>query len=474
MKKTLYPIIVSIAISATPAYPENIPFPSGTFEGGTTGNWTSSTSGVASTSFPFDGSNTVARIAPTTGSGSLRATVPAVFQPDSLYEVSFDFSASSLLAAGSGYAIEIRDGSDQVVASLSNEELVGLLGLDLAPANDLTLDLNGLAGALTDQDALLATLRDLLGSLDSNGALLAEIQALVADLAGTGADSDLIAALVALLDDVLSGDLDPGNLDDTLIADLLGLDVLDPVVEEVSDLIAALAGNEDPVAALSELLAAILGNPGDLALVNELITTLLGEPGLLGEVTNLLNLSLVEDVLGGLTNGETLGLLGLLDPSAGGTQTAKLYFTTDATAPVGNPDVVLNGEATLGLLSFDYDNIALRRFDLAPTPVIVTGTVRPVVAPQRQRVIRRTSAPSVTIKGTATAFGRNNTIRKVEVSLRGSGVPASARLFKPVKGRESWTARVRVPVSPRTRVLFRAEDAAGLRSLNELVRVSRS
>lgn len=478
MKSSFLHTILPVLFLAGPISAQTIPFPAGTFETDPGTHWTASTSGVATTSFPVSGASTVGRISPTAGSGSLRATVPnSTFQANSLYEISFDFSGGNLVAVGSGYAIEIRDGSNNIVATLTNDQLVGLLGLNLGPVDTLALDLNSLTGALTDSDLLLGNLRDLLGSLANNGALLAEIQALVNQLVAGGADSDLLTALTGLLEDVLGGAVDPGDLNDQLIADLLGLNVLDPIVSAVSDLLASLGGNEDPVTALTGLLTAILGNPGDLGPVNDLLTTLLGESDLLGEVTNILNLSLVEDVLGTLTSGETLGLLGLLDPGAGGTQTAKLLFTTGSTPPTGNLDVVLQGSATLGLLSFDYDNIAVRRFNLVSTPTPpnpgANGSTRPIVNPKRQRVIRRITSPQVTITGTAQAFGTNNAIRKVEVSVRGSGVSASSKRFKAVKGKEQWTARVRVPVSPRTRLLFRAEDLLGRKSINELVRVSR-
>jgi hypothetical protein len=476
--KPLLHLIGALICHASIADAETIPFPGGTFENDPATHWASSTTGVAATAFPNDGSNTLGRISPTAGSGSLRATVPnSDFQANSLYEISFEFSGGNLLAVGSGYAIEIRDGSNNVVATLTNDQLVGLLGVNLGPVDTLSLDLNSLTGALTDSDLLLGNLRDLLGSLADNGALLAEIQALLNQLVAGGADSDLLQAVVDLLEDVLTGAVDPGTLDDQLIADLLGLNVLDPVVAAVSDLIGSLAGNEDPVTALTGLLTAILGNPGDLGLVNDLLTTLLGESDLLGEVSNILNLSLVEDVLGTLTSGDTLGLLGLLNPGQGGTQTAKLLFTTGSTPPTGNLDVVLQGSATLGLLSFDYDNIGVRRFDLVSTPTPpnpgANAGTRPIVNPKRQRVIRRITSPQVTISGTAQALGQNNAIRKVEVSVRGSGVPASSKRFKAVKGKEQWSARVRVPVSPRTRLLFRAEDLRGQKSINELVRVSR-
>jgi hypothetical protein len=478
MKSSLLHTILPGLLLAGPVFAQSIPFTAGTFESDPGTLWTASTSGVATTSFPTDGSNTVGRLSPTTGSASLRATVPgSTFQPNSLYEISFDFSADELLAVGSGYAIEIRDGNNNIVATLTNDQLVGLLGFNLGPVDTLSLDLNSLTGALTDSDLLLGNLRDLLASLANNGAVLAEIQALVNQLVAGGADNVLLTAVAELLEDVLSGAIDPGDLNDQLVADLLGLNVLDPIVTAVSDLLASLSGNEDPVTALTGLLTAILGNPGDLVLVNDLLITLLGESDLLGEVTNILNLSLVEDVLGTLTSGDTLGLLGLLNPGQGGTQTAKLLFTTGSTPPNGNMDVVLQGSATTGLLSLDYDNIGVRRFDLVSTPTPpnpgANAATRPIVNPKLQRVIRRVTSPQVKIRGTARAFGQNNAIRKVEVSVRGSGVPASSKGFKTVKGKERWTARVRVPVSPRTRLLFRAEDGFGRRSIYELVRVSR-
>jgi len=495
--------LVTLATFSAPLRAQQVSFPAGDFQTSPESNWTTNTSGLGTTvTFPDVAGNRFGRISPVLlGSGSLTAGVGVPFAANSLYEVSVDIASSNLLASGLGIGLEVLDGNNNVVATLNQDQLLNLLGIDLGNLSGLTSDLNLLDGALTDELLLTGTLRDLLGSLlDGNGdlidpALFSALQGLVNSL--VGADNSLLTEVTGLLESVLGDNiLDPGgnplDLADLLdptnglgnIADILSLDLLDPgdlaLAEEIQDLVAFLTvpGNDGPVENLVAVLTALLGNPGDLDLVNDLLATLLGEQDLIEGVTNILNLSLIEgDLLGSLSDGDLFSLLGILNTGSGSFQTVKLLFTTGASVPPGNVQVRLTTAATLALASTDFDNITLRRFNLVATPNPPgpgsPSAVRPIVRPKLPRVIRRTTSPRVTINGTARAFGDGNSIRAVFAKLKGKGTSSKDRKFRKVKGKETWIARVRVPVSARTRVIFVAEDTTGARSFEQFVRVAR-
>ncbi len=502
-------IIAVLALgSLAPAGAQQVPFPAGTFDDSAA--WTASGNGASVSG----GVGTIAPLA--AGTGTLTADSGASFVPSSLYEVSLDITSSSLLSVGRTVGVEVLDGGGQVVASLSGDQLLNALGINLLNIGTLAGDLNLLDGALTDDLLVIGTLRDLLESLlDVDGSLLdptlfAAIQELLDSVAG--ADASLLALVAELLNEALGGSIaNPGgglplDLNDLLnggagldlIADILELDLLDPgdaaIAAELQDLLGFLLvpGNEGPVEKLVDVIAALLGNPGDIDLVAELLATLLGEQDLVAGVLNVLNLELIEgDLLGSLADLELRELLGILDTSSSSTQTAKLLFTTGAPAPAGTLKVRVSAGVTLGLGdAVEFDNIVLRQFSLVPTPGIpgLPGTpgtpgapggtnvlaARPVVKPKQPRVIRRISRPRVAIRGTAVAYGPGNSIARVFVKVKGKGTSSRDRKFKKVKGLERWTARVRVPVSTRTRVIFYARDAKGLKSRQQHVRVSRS
>lgn len=506
MKKQIITALVTfvtLASFSVPLRAQQVSFPAGDFQTSPESNWTTGTSGIGTTvTFPDVAGNRFGRISPVLlGSGSLTSEVGVPFTANSLYEVSVDIASSSLLAAGLGIGLEVLDGNDNVVATLDQDQLLNLIGINLGNLPGLTSELNLLDGALTDDQLLAGTLRDLLGSLlDGNGdvldpALFAALQGLVNSLVGV--DNSLLTEVTGLLESVLAGNiLDPGgnplDLADLLdpanglgnIADILNLDLLDPgdlgLAEDIQDLITFLTvpGNDGPVENLVAVLAALLGNPGDVDLVNDLLATLLGEQDLVEGITNILNLELIEgDLIGSLTDGDLSSLLGFLNTGSGSFQTVKLLFTTGDSVPPGDLQVRLTTEATVSLASADFDNIALRRFNLVATPNPPgpgnPSAVRPIVRPKLPRVIRRTTSPRITIKGTARAFGEGNSIRAVFAKLKGKGTSTKDRKFKKVKGRETWVARVRVPVSSRTRVIFVSEDATGTRSFEQFVRVAR-
>ncbi|MAS93591.1 MAG: hypothetical protein CMO55_10400 [Verrucomicrobiales bacterium] len=467
---------------------EDVAFPAGDFNTNPASSWTTDTTGAGSVTFPDGGGgDLLARIGvAVTGSGELVATVPSGFQANSLYSVSVDVASASLVSlASNSFGLQILDGGDNVVAELNQDQLVGLLGLDLSFANTLTTDLNLLDGILSDDLLLLGTLRDLLAELDLAGDsdLSLAIEELLVSLVGE--DETVVTAVSDLLESVLDGDLDPGSLTDLDIADLLNLDPSNPIVADVSELLDSVLGNEEAVDALLNVVTVLLGDDGDLSdlsLIADLFETLQGDEDLFGVVGNILNLELIEsDLIGSITEGEVLELLGFLDSSSSSFQTVTLLFTTGETAPTGNMQVRLSAGASVSVtFETDFDNVAIERFDLVATPPVDTppnvniSNTRPLVRAKRQRVIRVTNKPRVRIQGTARAFGEDNFIRKVQVAVRGRGTRPGQRKFRnKVKGTTNWTARVRVPVGDRTRVLFKAVDATGKRSVTSLVRVRR-
>ncbi|MAS96160.1 MAG: hypothetical protein CMO55_23405 [Verrucomicrobiales bacterium] len=459
---------------------EDVPFPAGDFETNPALNWT--VDGDAG--FETVTENTFGRVAPQLigGAGALTATAAPSFQSDSLYRVTLDVASASLLALSSeSFRVQVLDGSDAVVAELTQDQLVGLLGLDLTIVNSLTTDLNLLDGGVSDDLLLQGIVRDLLEALASNGDsdVFGAVQSLIESL--VGADQSVITEVVALLGEVLGGNLDPGSLTSLDIANLLELDPSNDIVVAVEDLLGFVLGNEGPVENLVAVLEALLGDSGDLGdldLINDLLATLAGEQELVESVANILNLSLVEDLLGGLSGDDTLSLLGILDPSGGEFKEVSLLFVVEETAPAGEFKIRLSAESLLSAgFTADFDNVAAERFDLVSTPVDVPGNVtntRPLIRAKRQRVIRVTNRPRVKITGVAKAFGEGNSITRVQVAVRGRGArPGERRFRNRVKGTENWRARVRVPVGDRNRVIFRAFDATGKKSVTSLVRVRR-
>ena len=490
-----------------PLRAQQVPFPAGNFETDPATHWTTGTTGGSSVTFPNISGNHVARVGlGLAGSGTLRADVGVLFGANSLYQVSVDIASSSLLGAGISLGMEIRDANNTLVAELNDDQLLNLLGITPLKLTNLSTDLNLLDGALTDNALLIGTLRDLLGSLlNGNGdlsdaALFSSLQGLLQSL--IGADNSLLTRVTALLEDALDETIvDSSNNPLTLIdltnpttglaniADILSLNLGDPgdsaIANDMQDALdfLLLPGNDGPVENLLALLTGLLGNPGDVELVSDLLANLFLEQDLISGVTNILNLSLIDgDLLGSLTSGDLSSLLGILNTGSGTLQKVKLLFTTGAVPPVGNLTVKLHASASLAVASVDFDNVSLRHFNLVATPNPPgSGNVgdnytfgRPVVRPKLPRVIRHTTRPRMTIKGTAAAFGEGNSIQAVYVKMKGKGIPAKDRNFKKVKGQSSWVARVRVPVSKRTRVVFMAQDAFGATSFEQFVRVSRN
>lgn len=476
-------VFAALTVAAGILHSEDVSFPAGDFDTDPGASW--STSGNVS----FEsggGGDQFARIAiVVTGSGELTATVPSGFEANSLYAISLDVASSSLGSlASNAFGLQILDGDDNVVAELTQDQLVELLGIDLSFASDLTTDLNVLDGLLSDETLILGTLRDLLTELDlaDDPDLFLAVQELLQSL--DGEDGEVVSEVYELLANVLDGNPDPGSLTDLDIAEFLNLDPSNPIIADVSDLLDNLLGNEETVGEVLDVLAVLLGEDGDLSdlsIIADLLGTLQGEGDLTNVVANILNLSLTQDLLGTLTEGDVLNLLGVLDQSSSDSQTVTLLFTTGETAPAGNIQVRLFASALLAAtFTTDLDNVAIERFDLVETPPVdtppnvnITNT-RPLIRAKRQRVIRVTNKPRVRIQGVAKAYGEGNAIRKILVAVRGKGTRPGQRKFKnKVKGTTNWNARVRVPVGDRTRVLFKAVDLEGKRSVTSLVRVRR-
>lgn len=483
-----------------PLRAQQVSFPQGNFA--SSASWTAT--GAASVS---GGTGKIGPFVPIVSpSGDLASNSTHSLVANSLYEVSVEIASSSLVGAGLTLGMEISAGGTPI-ANLNDDQLLNLLAISLPNLTTLTTDLNLLDGALTDNQLLTGTLRDLLGSLLdgdgdlSNPALFGSLQGLIESL--VGADNSLLTRATALLQDALDETIvDSSNNPLTLIdltnpttglaniADILSLDLGDPgdaaIANDVQDVLEFVlaGGNDGPVENLVALLTGLLGNPGDVELVSDLLGTLFDKQDLISGVTNILNLSLIDgDLLGSLTSGDLSSLLGILDTGSGALQKVKLLFTTGATPPTGNLTVKLRASATLALANVDFDNVAIRRFNLVATPnpggpgnaINNSNTFgRPVVRPKLPRVIHHTTRPSMTLKGTATAFGEGNSIQAVYVKMKGKGVSGKDKKFKKVKGQSSWVARVRVPVSKRTRVVFMAQDAFGATSFEQFVRVSRS
>lgn len=441
------------------------------------------------------------------GSGTLTVkTGPAALQPNSLYEIGLDITHDTLVGLGDYMAVEILDGSGNVIASLTGDQLLNLLGIDLVgTVTGLLGNLLSLDGALGGDLLVLGNLRDLLTSLlGGNGnlldpSLLVEIQELLDSLVGQ--DPSVVSKLVELLRDTLGGDLlDPGSglpldlgdllnggVGQDLIAQILSLDLGGnaALITNIQDLLQFLLdpNNEGPVAELADVLQALLGgNLGDIDLLSDLLSTLLSEQDLINGVVNILNLELIQgDLLGNLTQGELLSLLGLRNPDSSTTQAAKLLFTTGATVPPGVFKVRLRGGAALAVGAYTFDNITIKRYNLVQTPVFppdndptVDATGRPQVRPNRPRSTRRISKSSISLRGKAMAYGRNNAIDKVYAKTSGKGVKPKYRKFKKIRGRESWSVRVRVPAGTKARVTIYATDKAGQKSARKKIRVIRS
>lgn len=481
---------------------EPISFSAGTFDDDTL--WTSTGSSSVA-----DG---VGKIGPflLIGNGTLKTASGHNFQANSLYEISLDITHDpGLLSLNPQLQVRVLDGNDSEIAVYSEESLLSLLGLDLLTSIDgLLTDLNLLDGLVTDDFLLVGNLRDLLASLlDGDGDLLnpslfQEIQELIDSLVGQ--DPSVLSKVTDLLEAALGNNiLDPGSglpldLDELLnggdplaiISDILDLDpvgdldLLNPVLA----LLIFVADDErGPVEELVDVLYVLLGGePTELDLLSGLLETLFQEQDLLSGVLNILNLELIQgDLLGNLTQLEILSLLGLRDGSESGPQNVKLLFSTGATPPGGPLKIELFGSSTLDLLSgpFTFDNITITRYNLVapiiinppgpPVPPTKAVTIRPTIQPDRPRVIRRIKTPRVVIRGKAIAYGDGNAIQKVFSKVKGKGTTRADRKFKKVRGTTRWTARVRVPVSPRTRVIFYALDKRGLKSRQQHVRVMR-
>lgn len=457
---------VALLVAASRLGAAPVSFPAGTFEGGTSSQWASQSSGLAAASTPSESGNTFGRIAITgIGSGSLATSVATPFLPASLYVVSLDLRSSTIATIASrSFGVEVLDGNGAVVATLDQSQLVGLLGTNLGVVSELTGDLSGLAGR-TD---LIGVLQPLLELVQGDSALLAAIEQLINSL--VGANPSVITALVDLLDQVLAGTLDPATLDPAGIASLLDLPEASPIVGAVDEFLNfAVSDGDGPVVAVVNLLGVLLGNPGDAGLVRDLLAALLEDDGLVQRVADILLYALSdEELLGSLTDTLTRSLLGVADPNESGFQTVKLIFSVGSNPPEGAIGVRLSAAATVALGSqVDYDNVGIERFALVAPP----GAGGPNFAARpsvniRGKKLRQVKGNRAVIRGKANASGANNRITKVEYNVRGQSVKNKG--FRKAKGFENWRIVVR-PKDSKTRVRVRATDAFQQRSAKRVV-----
>jgi hypothetical protein len=463
--RTLLPAVAFlVALSRLEAAP--ISFPAGTFEGGTSSQWATQSTGLASASTPSEAGNTFGRVAITgIGSGSLSTSVASPFQATSLYVVSVDLRSSTLVSlASQSFELEVLDGNCAVVASLDQSQLVGVLGTNLGVVSELTGGLSGLLGRAD----LIGVLQPLLELLQGDSALLGAVEQLIDSL--IGADPSVVSELVALLQQVLAGTLDPATLDLSDIASLLDLPEASPIVAAVDQFLDFTVGNDGPVEAVLNLLQVLLGGaPGDTALVQELLAALVGDEGLVERVADILLYALADDgLLGSLTETLTRSLLGVANPNESGFQTVKLIFSVGSTPPEGAIGIRLSAAATVALgAQVDYDNVTIERFALVTPP----GPGGPGIVGRpsvniRGKKLRPVKGNRMVIRGKATAVGADNRITRVEYNVRGKSV--KSKKFRKAKGAENWRFVVR-PKDPRTRIRVRAVDSFQQKSPKRVV-----
>ncbi len=461
MKKSPWTCLLAGLLAVGISNAESVNFPAGTFENGTATSWAPQTTGAGVANTPVENGNTVGRVAITgTGSGELSNIVPSAFLPNSLYVISVDVKFASLAGASTQIGIAALDGNGTVVKQLTQDQITNALGINLGTVPTLASELTALVGKL----GLTATLRDLLALLDGNSTALGAIQQLAHSL--IGANSSTLSALRDLLVHVLDGSLDPGTLTSQDIAQLLGVASVSPLVADLQAVLTSVAGNDGVIEALENVIGSLVSAPGDTGVVDNLLASLVGEEGLVANVADILTYALADPgLLSTLNDTLTRSLLGVADPAGGSSfQNVKLLFSTGTAAPAGGIGVRLSSAATLALgQTVTFDNVTVQRFALATMPGISAGTRAPVLRVFGKHV-RKNSRNWQVIRGSATAFGAQNGIRRVEYRLKGPGAGARKhRPFRRAMGTKNWKIVVK-PISGHIRVLVRAVDLRFRRS----------